>query len=861
MFKYAERIGAVRAAACVVLVIGAGIANSAGPACTPPPSAMLAWYPAEGNANDIKGGNNGTLNGGVSFIAGEVGQAFLFDGSSGYVSTAPIAPGTQWTTEAWVMPTALPPQPKVTEVLGFQDQCLDYGLRFFWTGQVAATIRPPGGACQQQVNPGDVQDITSVTHLAPNTWYHVAATSDGSTARIYINGVQEASGPVDPGYVPGSKFRIGDDSQNGESQFFAGAVDEATVYGRALGPDEIAAIYNAGVTGKCKTQTCATPPPGLVAWYKGENNASDSQGGNTGTPQGGVSYVAGKVGNAFAFDGSTGSVSVPNVAALQLQTFSIDAWVQRSSASASTLDGADVAFFDYGAGGYGFGLCSGTCPQNHVFLTDVGISNIYSQNLTIADTAWHHVAVTSAAGQVWFYLDGVADGPYSYNPTYTFGSTPQIGGTSFNGSNFYGNIDELQIYNRALLAQEVAGIYSAGVNGCCQLAPLAPAQLAPSLSGSQLSLSWSAASGAASYSVFSGAAAGGESATPLLSGIGGTSSAISPPPSGTTAYYVVKAVNGSGTGAASNEVAVPAAPASLLAKPGSGSVSLSWGAVSGAQSYSVLLSGDGGLSPLAGGISGTSYTASGLNNGQSYSFAVAAVVNGFQGPPSNVASATPQAAPAVTVSLSLSPGPGGGPAAPQNTIYLGGGAVLGWTSTGASACSASGSWSGSQPLSGSFTVQPAALGSYTYTLACGNGGSGSATSSVTLTVAPMPAPAANISVTPSSITLGQAASLSWTSAYASSCSVSGTGASQQGLGGSVAVQPQTAGVADYTLSCSGPGGTTQKSAALAVNAAGADAGGGGSGGGAFGGGSLLLLAGAALRRRRRRARGDAPGPR
>ena len=48
--------------------------------CTPPPPGMVAWWPGEGNANDIRGGNNGTPQGGVTFPAGEVGQAFSFDG-------------------------------------------------------------------------------------------------------------------------------------------------------------------------------------------------------------------------------------------------------------------------------------------------------------------------------------------------------------------------------------------------------------------------------------------------------------------------------------------------------------------------------------------------------------------------------------------------------------------------------------------------------------------------------------------------------------------------------------------------------------------------------------------------------------
>jgi hypothetical protein len=53
--------------------------------CITPPSGLVAWWPGDGNANDIIGTNNGTLEGGVTFTSGEVGQAFLLNGVNGYI--------------------------------------------------------------------------------------------------------------------------------------------------------------------------------------------------------------------------------------------------------------------------------------------------------------------------------------------------------------------------------------------------------------------------------------------------------------------------------------------------------------------------------------------------------------------------------------------------------------------------------------------------------------------------------------------------------------------------------------------------------------------------------------------------------
>lgn len=76
-----------------------------------------------------------------------------------------------------------------------------------------------------------------------------------------------------------------------------------------------------------------------------------------------------------------------------------------------------------------------------------------------------------------------------------------------------------------------------------------------------------------------------------------------------------------------------------------------------------------------------------------------------------------------TVSISLD----------KSSISLGSSATLTWSSTNATACAASGAWTGSQAASGSQSVTPPATGSYTYTLTC-NGSAGSASNGATLVV-------------------------------------------------------------------------------------------------------------------------------
>jgi hypothetical protein len=84
-------------------------------------------------------------------------------------------------------------------------------------------------------------------------------------------------------------------------------------------------------------------------------------------------------------------------------------------------------------------------------------------------------------------------------------------------------------------------------------APIPPAGLAATAGNGQVSLSWTGRLGATSYNVCRGTTAGGESTTPIATGISSTSYTDTGLTDGTTYYYTVKAVNSSGTSAASNE--------------------------------------------------------------------------------------------------------------------------------------------------------------------------------------------------------------------------------------------------------------------------------------------------------------------
>jgi Beta-propeller repeat len=156
---------------------------------------------------------------------------------------------------------------------------------------------------------------------------------------------------------------------------------------------------------------------------------------------------------------------------------------------------------------------------------------------------------------------------------------------------------------------------------------------------------------------------------------------------------------------------------------------------------------------------------------------------------------------APTVTISVNP----------TSITLGQSASLTWSTTNATACTASGAWTGSEEASGTQSVTPTATGNSTYTLTC-TGAGGSANASAALTVnAVAAAPTVTLSISTTSIMVGQSAMLVWSSTNATSCTASGAWTGTQATSGTLTITPSAAGASTYTLVCSGAASATAMS--------------------------------------------------
>jgi hypothetical protein len=207
------------------------------------------------------------------------------------------------------------------------------------------------------------------------------------------------------------------------------------------------------------------PPAGLVAHWKLDGDAKDSAGTSHGTVRGNPAWAAGRVGSALELDGLDDYVELPIGSLLsQLTDSTFAVWVNWS-----TGGGLWQRVFDFGTG-----------TTVNMFLTpSAGAGGPLRFSITTGGSAaeqqvtapamlsggWHHVAVVidAAAHSMKLYLDGdvvAANTATTLTPS-ALGQTTRnwLGKSQYDGDAYYqGLIDDMQVYGRALSADEIKGL-------------------------------------------------------------------------------------------------------------------------------------------------------------------------------------------------------------------------------------------------------------------------------------------------------------------------------------------------------------------------------------------------------------------
>jgi len=224
-------------------------------------------------------------------------------------------------------------------------------------------------------------------------------------------------------------------------------------------------------------QVCTPAPSGMVGWWPGDGNANDIVGNNNGVLLGNTSFTAAEVRQGFTFGTDADGVTVAHNANLNVQNpgFAVDLWMRGIKNQPQALylvidkshgwvDSTGWAFQgDSSTGRISFFIGAGGAGSTNFPAVTSGVD--------VLDGNFHHLAGTWDGGTTRLYVDGALQGSVALsspaNNTRDVHMDFSWGGGSPNRF-FRGTVDEVQIYNRALSASEIAAIFSAGSGGVCR---------------------------------------------------------------------------------------------------------------------------------------------------------------------------------------------------------------------------------------------------------------------------------------------------------------------------------------------------------------------------------------------------------
>jgi hypothetical protein len=234
-------------------------------------------------------GNHGGLDGGVTWTTGQpgFGSALSFDGVDNYVYCAERAGAGPGIYPATLMPSTFTIScwAKVDTFAYFgalvgngedtgSDECGFFLYNYGWVGENGQDF-----GLSIKTGAGGMVYVETPNIYETDTWYHVAATYDGSNANVYVNGAL-AAGPVDvggpmqwlsenSGNYP-ERFSIGAYIDSDEEYWVDGTIDEVRYYKTALSHGQVGWLAGETAPYSQPIHMLLTPTQPAINMYDGD---------------------------------------------------------------------------------------------------------------------------------------------------------------------------------------------------------------------------------------------------------------------------------------------------------------------------------------------------------------------------------------------------------------------------------------------------------------------------------------------------------------------------------------------------------------------------------------------------------------
>jgi len=307
-------------------------------------------------------------------------------------------------------------------------------------------------------------------------WQHLAISFDAETMtkRLFVNGVEVASA-TDQGYVPNQTrdLHIGGGGDMGTQYYFDGSIDDAALWDIALDEGQILDAMDMGA---------ASVPDNMVAHWKldepdgtsGPGSIKDSSGGGfDGNPprlafEPGQPGANDKTGTSIAF--SNAAIHVPYNEALNPESFTVTLWVKPDAAGGGAYRSAITSRHDIGPNvdlrGYILYNDAGGVWSFWTGDGNPGWAGLAGPRVEVG--VWQHLAISFDAATmtktIFFNGEEAASATdQGYVPNEVQNLHIGAGADMGNMFQFFGNIDDVGLYDEALTQEEIQCIMDEGV--------------------------------------------------------------------------------------------------------------------------------------------------------------------------------------------------------------------------------------------------------------------------------------------------------------------------------------------------------------------------------------------------------------
>lgn len=290
-------------------------------------------------------------------------------------------------------------------------------------------------------DPNTKTNLTGNATIPTSVWVHIAVTYDGTTLRVFKDGVLDVSATsINTTTVSGSTLKIGVTKVSGGSnRWSSGSISNLRII-------KGTAVYTANFTVPTSPLTAIS---GTSLLCLQDNIFKDNSTNNfaltvTGTPKiQNANPFSTTYGSALKFNGSTDYLAVPTSDNFTFGTgdFTIEAWFNSASiASAQSIYGGQVS---------GYTETPEIYIQTSRLFFSRSSANPIQGTTTLLSNTWYHVALVRNAGVAKMYLNGVQEGSTYTDTNNYIGNVnrPLIGGYGpGNGTQpFNGYIDDLRV--------------------------------------------------------------------------------------------------------------------------------------------------------------------------------------------------------------------------------------------------------------------------------------------------------------------------------------------------------------------------------------------------------------------------------